>query len=129
MKIQSYNVSVSLNQEDLQKLGTKYAYAKVPRFPVQATMTVSALLGDIQTGSLIRIVDDNITFNPAVTIKKPGDATTIIAHFQLKGAKLDSQDFSSSIGSNTTVNLTFNTQIAGAEDTTNGLFLSGITAI
>ena len=129
MKIQSYNVSFSLNQEDLLKLGTKYAYAKVPTFPVQATMTVSALRGDIQTGSLIRIVDDNLTFNPLIKISKPGSPTTQIITYQLKGAKLDSQDFSSSIGSNSTINLTFNTQISSKEDTNNGLFISGVTSI
>lgn len=126
MKIQSYNVSFNFNQEDINKLGTKYAYAKVPRFPVQATLTVSALLGDIQTGSLVQIVDDNRSFNPSVTIKKPGTTTTAV-YYQLRNAKLDSQDFSSAIGSNATVNLTFNAQIAGPQDLTNGLVCSGIT--
>lgn len=127
MKIQSYNVSFSLNQEDLTKLGTKYAYAKLPRFPVQATMTVNAVLGDMQTGSLIEIVNNNNTFNPIVNIKKPGDSTTTVVNYQLKGAKLESQDFSSAIGSNATVNLTFTSQIGGPQDLTNGLFVSGVS--
>lgn len=127
LKIQSYNITFSLNQEDLSKLGTKYAYAKLPRFPVQATMTVNAILGEIQTGSLVEIVNNNTTFNPSVTIKKPGDASTTVVNYQLKGAKLESQDFSSAIGSNKTVNFTFTAQIGGPQDNNNGLFMSGIT--
>lgn len=127
MKIQSYNVSFSLNQEDLQKLGTKYAFAKLPRFPVQATMTVNAIVGDMQTGSLVEIVNNNTTFNPIINIKKPGDAATTVVCYQLKGAKLESQDWSSAIGSNATVNMTFTSQIGGPQDTANGLFISGVT--
>lgn len=126
IKAQSFNISVSTNQEDLNKLGTKFAFAKVPRFPVSATLTVNALVGDHQTGSLIEIVNNNKDFNPSINIVKPGTSTTI-CNYQLKGAKLESQDFSSSIGANKSVNFTFTTQIGGPQDTTHGLFLSGIT--
>lgn len=125
IKAQSFNISASTNQEDINKLGTKFAYAKVPRFPVSATLTVNALIGDHQTGSLIEIVNNNKDFNPSVNITKPGTSTSI-CNFQLKGAKLESQDFSSSIGSNKSVNFTFTTQIGGPQDLTHGLFLSGI---
>jgi hypothetical protein len=46
--------------------------------------------------------------------------------YVLKKAKLDSESFSSSIGSNKTVDLTFSTQIGGPNDTGNGVFVSGI---
>ncbi len=125
IKIQSYNVSFSLNREDLQKLGSKYAYAKLPRFPATATMSVTALVGDFQTGSLVEIVNNNKDFNPSVTIKKPGDATTTIVYYQLRGAKLDNQDFSENVGSNQTITMNFATQISGPQSP-NGLVMSGI---
>lgn len=128
IKVQSFNVSANTNQEDISKLGTKYAYAKVPRFPVSATMTVNALVGDHQTGSLVEIVNNNKDFNPSINITKPGSPTVTICNFQLKGAKLESQDFSSSIGSNKSVNFTFTSQIGGPNDSTHGLFLSGIVS-
>lgn len=127
LKAQSFSVSVNTNQEDLQKLGTKYAYAKVPTFPVQAQMNISCLVGEHQTGSLVQIVNDNRDFNPSINITKPSDPTTTICNFQLRGAKLDSQDWSSQIGSNKTVNLVFSTTISGPNDTSHGCFLSGIT--
>jgi len=47
------------------------------------------------------------------------------ARYTLKGLKIDSQSFSSSIGSNKTVDLTFSTQIGGPNDQANGIFMSG----
>jgi hypothetical protein len=124
MKIQSYSISYDLGRDDLQKLGSKYAFAKVIRFPVNATMSVTADIGDFQTGSLVEIVNNNTSFNPKVTLKSPGSTTNVIAEFQLKGAKMDNQDFSSSIGANKSVTMTFTTQIAGPQSP-NGVFMSG----
>lgn len=125
MKIQSYSVSYDLGRDDLQKLGSKYAFAKVIRFPVNATMTVTADVGDFQTGSLVEIVNNNKSFNPRVTLKAPGSTTQVVAEFSLVGAKLDNQDFNGSIGANKSVTMTFTTQIAGPQSS-NGVFMSGI---
>jgi hypothetical protein len=126
LKIQSYNLSFNFNREDLQKLGSKYAFAKVPVFPVQCTMSVTANVGEFQTGSLVQIVNDNKSFNPSVTLKR-GDTNATIAKYTLKNAKLDNQDLSSAIGSNKSITMNFVSQMAGPEDLTKGLFLSGIT--
>jgi hypothetical protein len=48
-----------------------------------------------------------------------------MAKFTLKGAKLDSQEYSSDIGSNKSVTLTFSAQVGGPQDTANGLFMNG----
>jgi hypothetical protein len=45
--------------------------------------------------------------------------------FTLKGARLESENFSSSIGENKSVDLVFSTQIGGADDAHRGLFLWG----
>lgn len=125
IKIQSFNFSFNLNQEDLLKLGSKFAYAKVPRFPVDATLTVSALAGDITTGNLTNILNNNGNFNPTVIMNLPGTSTPVAA-FSLKGAKLESEEVTSSIGSNKQVNLRFSTQISGPQATAQGVFLSGV---
>lgn len=127
MKIQSYNLSFNLALEDLAQLGTKYFYAKLPRFPVEATLSIDALAGDFQTGSLVEIYNNNNTFNPSVTIYAPG-TTNPVVFYQLKGAKLESQNYSAAIGSNKTVNLQFRSTIGGPQDATNGVFMSGICA-
>lgn len=128
MKVQSVNVSFDLSRENLEKLGSKYAFAKVVSFPVTVSMSVVANLGDIDSGSLITLVDQNANYNPTVYLKKPGGTVDadIIAMYQLKTAKLDSQEYSMGIGDNKQVTLNFSTQLGGPEDTSKGLFLSGI---
>ena len=68
MKIQSYNISFNLALEDLAQLGSKFYYAKLPKFPVEATMSINALAGDFQTGSLVEIYNNNLSYNPSVTL-------------------------------------------------------------
>lgn len=126
MKAQSYNIGVNFNQEDLSKLGSKFAYAKVPTFPLAATLSVTALVGDNQTGSLLSIISDNKDFNPSITIVSPNNASQVVAYYQLRGAKLDSQSFQAGIGTNKSVTFNFSTQINGPQDNAHGLFLSGI---
>ena len=45
--------------------------------------------------------------------------------FRLRGARLESENFTSTIGDNKTVELTFVTQIGGVDDLSNGFFISG----
>ena len=127
MKVQSFNLTFNLNREDLLKLGSKYAFAKVPRFPVDATLTVEALVGDFQTGSLVEIVNNNDSFNPSISLNAPG-SNTVLAYYKLGNAKLSNNDFSQSVGSTAkTVRMTFQTQIGGPTDSVNGVYMSGQT--
>ena len=45
--------------------------------------------------------------------------------FYIKGAVLDAESFSSSIGDNKVVDLSFSAQIGGPEESENGLFIYG----
>jgi hypothetical protein len=45
--------------------------------------------------------------------------------FMVKNAVLESESFSSSIGDNKSVDLSFTATVGGPEDITNGLFISG----
>lgn len=51
-----------------------------------------------------------------------GDTAMI---YTIKNARLEGESFSSSIGDNKTVDLTFSAQVGGPQDTGNGLFISG----
>jgi hypothetical protein len=125
LKIQNFTLSFDTRRQDLQKLGSKYAFAKVIQFPLTATLNINAIVGEYQTGNLINIVNDNESYNPTININKPGTSTSI-AWFQLQGAKLDNQNITSSIGPDKQLSMTFSTQIAGPSDLTHGLFLSGV---
>ncbi len=127
LKVQSYNLSFNLGLEDLAQLGSKFYYAKLPKFPVEATLSVNALAGEFQTGSLLEIYNNNTSFNPSITITAPGTSIPVV-FYQLKNAKLESQKYGLSIGSNKTVDYSFKTLIGGPTDTINGVFMSGICA-
>jgi hypothetical protein len=123
--IQSASLSVPLSRSPLQRLGSRFPFARAVDFPVTSTLTVNAILNEVTAENLSTTLNNNTTTDITLTIKKPGSTETAMIYV-LKKARLDSESFSSSIGSNKTVDLTFSTQIGGPNDVTNGVFVSGI---
>jgi hypothetical protein len=114
----------------LQRLGNTYAFAKEVDFPVTCTLSVNALVSDLKDGNLVDLMCGN-SYDLKVKMQDPkcidcdpntGDPSFII---NFKKAVLDSESFSSAIGDNKTVDLSFSTQIGGPEDSTVGVFISG----
>lgn len=128
LAIQSYNLSFDLSRESLEKLGSKYAFTKEINFPIDVSMSVEALMSDLATGSLNNLVCNDDSYDMTVTLRKPSCAGNgdVAVQYEIKGAKLDSQSWSSSIGPAQTVSLNWTAQLGGPEDTLNGLFISGI---
>ena len=122
--IQSASLAIPLSRTALQRLGTKFAYARAVDFPVKATLSVSAILNETSANDLSNIINDSSSKDIFLTLKGP-DGTSNRMIWTLKGCKLDSESFSSSIGSNKSVELSFSTQIGGPNDLVNGVFLSG----
>lgn len=125
--IQSISLSLAMSRSPLERLGSRFPFARTVDFPVNATMNVSAIVNDITAANLADIIDNQNGVTIQVTFKDR-DQTTAKSSFKLLNAKLDSESFSSSIGSNKTVDLTFSTQIGGPEDTTNNILYSGAYA-
>jgi hypothetical protein len=121
----SASMSFDLAREDINKLGSKFAFAKEIDFPVNVTFTCDGLIADLSTADLTglhNVVDnDNATYDLTMQLDAPVAGQTGIK-YTLKGAKLDNQSFSSSIGDNKTLSMTFSAQLGGPQDTTNGLF-------
>ena len=74
------------------------------------------------------INDDTFISELQFTFKDSDAANTPRASYKLKNVKLDSESFSSSIGPNKTVDLTFSVSIGGPTDNTNNVFFSGSNA-
>jgi len=126
MNIQSYTLSLDLGRTPIQRLGNKFAFTREIDFPLTVSLSVEAQVTEMNAGNLATLVaDDSATLTPSITIKSPTDSSLIMAKFLLKGAKLDSQEYSTDIGSNKSVTLTFSSQIGGPQDTSNGLFING----
>jgi len=128
--VQSANISVPLSRTPIERVGSKFPFARVVDFPVNATMTVNAVLNEMEAGNLSKIIEgcgtDEIK-EVSVTLKAcEGDEAI---KWSLKGCTLDSESFSSSIGSNKTVDLTFGVQLGGIDDTSRGIICSGATTL
>ena len=126
MNIQSYNLSFDLGRTPIERLGNRFAFSRPIDFPLAVNLSVDAQVTDMVTGNLAGLVaDDSLRYSPSVLIKSPTDKNLVMAKFALRGAKLVSQEYSSDIGSNKTVTLTWETQVGGPQDTANGLFMNG----
>jgi len=120
--IQSVSVSLPLSRTPIQRLGSKFPFSRSVDFPVDVSMNVSAVMNDAHTANLVNILDSGVQ---DVSFFINGSGTAPAIRGELKGVKLDSQSFSSSIGSNKTVDLTFTAQVGGPNDVANGFFMSG----
>jgi hypothetical protein len=136
LKIQSFTLSTDIGRDPIQKLGSKYAFSREITFPVTVKATVEAVIGDIGGTDVIGnaltdiVCNDGTSYNLVFALGQPStdcDAATLPSpyalRYTLKGAKLDSQAISSSIGDNKSVTLGFSAQIGGPNDTNKGLFI------
>jgi hypothetical protein len=127
--IQSCNISIPLSRSPLERLGSKFPFARSVDFPVNVTMSVSAIVNQTDASNLVDVLDSGAqTISVRLKSTNADTVMTDAMRFELKGAKLESESYSSSIGSNKTVDLVFNAQVAGPNDTDNGLFVSGANA-
>lgn len=126
-KIQDFSLSIPLTRESLNKLGSKFAFSKELQFPLSTTLTVNGNVGDLGTGSLSQILCNDQNYELTVNMRKPSCTGNgpIWVRYNLKGAKLDSQNFSSTVNGSRTFSATWSTQLSGPEDNTIGCFMSG----
>lgn len=124
INIQSASLSIPFSRTPIQKLGSKFAYSRPVDFPVTATLSVNAVLNEVTSEILANALDKEVKSDISITIKNPNDGNAQVV-YTLKNCKLDSESFSSSIGSNKAVDLVFSSQVGGANDTGNGIFMWG----
>lgn len=128
LKIQNFNLNLGVGRDSLQKLGSLFPYARPLQVPVNASLSVSALVGDSSTGDLNSVFCNDTAIDITVNLYKPacpGSPREIAVQYLFKGAKLNSQGDSLSVGANGEINLEFSNQIGGPQDTSNGIFISG----
>jgi len=125
LHVQSASLSLPLGRTPIQQLGTKFAFARTVDFPIVSTLTVNGVQSETSQGSLVDLIESNAKNDITITIKKPGGGNETAISYTISQAQLDSIGFSSSIGANKTVDLTFSSQIGGANDKVNGIRVSG----
>lgn len=114
LKIQSASVSMTIGREPIRKLGKAFAFAREITFPINCTMTVNAIVGTSASNKLYTLMTtngDSTKFYCELKLTGYQGATAHSSLIMLKGAKLDSQNFTSSIGPNKAVTLELSAQI------------------
>lgn len=125
--LQSASLSIPLSRTPIERLGSKFPFARVVDFPVNATLSVNAIVNTLEAQNLANVISgcgENNRRDVTLTLNECGQNKTGMK-FLLKGCTVDSESFSSSIGSNKSVDITFSTQIGGTRDENNGIFVSG----
>jgi len=122
INIQSASLSIPLSRSPIDRLGTRFPYSRSVDFPLNATLSVNGVVSDVQAKNLSTILNTNS--KKTITLKLKSGSTEKLV-YKLKGCRVDSESFSSSIGSNKSVDIVFSTQIGGTNDVDNGVFVSG----
>lgn len=112
---QSVSLSVPIALDNIVALGTPYPISRQTRFPVDCTLTIEATAADVNTGSIANLFCNDTPTNLSFSLNLPNcqrtGAPAITVYFNQ--AKLVSRDYTSSIGQNSTVRLTFQNQLQG----------------
>ena len=127
--IQSFGVSVPMSRTVLGRLGNTFGYARVIDLPMDVSVSISAIVSELEKNNVFDALANTQKHDFTLTLARAntstggtGDTAMVV---KVKGARLDSESYSSAIGDNETVDVTFTTQVGGAQDTNNGIFLEG----
>jgi len=114
LKVQSVSVAMTIGREPIRKLGKAFAFAREITFPINCTMSVNAIVGASAANKLFTLMTTNGDANKyycELALTGYIGAVPRTAYVMIKGAKLDSENFTSSIGPNKTVTLELSAQI------------------
>ena len=128
--LQSYTISFDMGRTPIDKIGSRFAFARPVDFPVTATLSLDALVTDITTGTVANIVNCDESYDATIILSKPQPcgpqaSKEAVVCYEAKGLKLESQSYTSTIGDNKSVTFDFSCQIGSPEQTDVGIFMSG----
>ena len=128
--VQSFSIDMPMGRTPLQRLGTPYAYTRPLDMPLTVTINVSAIVADLKSSNVADHLFNFENHDLHFILREPqvDGVGPIAMAFFAKGAQLEGESFSSSIGDNKSVDITFTCQVGGAEDTTRGMMVSGSRA-
>ena len=128
--VQNFSIDVPMSRTPLQRLGNPYSYTKPLDYPLTVTCSISAIASDLAEGNVTSQLFEMDKHTLTFTLKDPsadGSGDNAMT-FELRGAQVDSESFSSTIGDNKSVDISFSVQIGGPEDKDAGLFVAGSRA-
>lgn len=128
--IQSFSISIPMSRTVLGRLGNTFGYARVIDLPLNVDISISAVVSEYNVSNIFQKLcstqKHNFTLALYTCNTSTGGRSDVKAiEYQIKGARLESENFSNAIGDNQTVDITFSCQVGGANDTNNGVFMLG----
>jgi len=121
--VQNVSLEVPVGRSPLNRLGSLYPFSRKVDFPVNMTLSVSALMTEFSDGSLDGLLCGSEQKRDIAIVLNTRCGAKNALVYVMKNAILDTQAFSASIGDNKTVDLTFSSQVGGANDSENGIFV------
>lgn len=123
VQIQSLALSVPISREVLNALGSPFGYSREINFPVNANLQIRALQTEVAPNSFDQLYCNDQNYDLTVTLRQPSCNSTGLAGIILgfNNAKVANIAFSNSIGSDSSVDISMTSQLAGATS------LDGIT--
>lgn len=131
--VQGFAINVPLSQTRIHRMGRNLEWTRAPKFPMRIDVQVDAIVSDLKEGGIWQKLCDkpiDLTF-VLEDCRCVVDCCNIATHqaenmiVTVKGAKLETESFNSSISENKSVTLNFHAQVGSSDDDSNGLFISG----
>lgn len=121
--IQSFQFTIPLSRTILQRLGNTFGFARVINVPINMDVTINAIVSELKSMNLFDELLTGTKTNFSISLKDYNGIEKV--RYGISGALLASETYSENLGDNQSVDLTFNLQLGGANDTENGVFMSG----
>lgn len=121
--VQSFSFTLPLSRTILQRLGNTFGFARVIDVPINMDLSLSAIVSELRDQNLFDLLTSPTKRNFTITLKDSNSNNKI--SYNVRGAIFQGESYSENIGDNQTVDITYTVQIGGANDSENGLFMSG----
>ena len=121
--IQSFSFTLPLSRTVLQRLGNTFGFARAINVPINMDVTINGIVSELESLNLFDRLGSPTAQTLVISLKDSSQAQKIV--YTIKGAIFQGESYSESLGDNQTVDLTYTVQCGGANDTENGLFMSG----
>ena len=129
-RVQGYSLGFDLSRTAIEGLGSRYAFDREVSYPSVVNFSIDALAGDLNTGSWNDLIECTKIYDVQVDLKDPKcypSSRQIVAQYLLKNARMISYSSSMGIGDNQTVNIQFQSTLAGSKSrgvsSNRGLFM------
>lgn len=126
VNVQSVSLSVPIQRETIQALGSNWGISREIQFPVNATLAVRALATEVNPNSYDSLVCNDVPYNMSIMLRQPScngtGAPAII--LGVNSAYLTNISYGNTIGGDSTIDLNFSTQLGGSTSV-EGITFSG----